>query len=207
MVYRLANHSVKSLLHLEKEGYLHDLGWARSFSEKKPIDAGGNPLPWNTYSYIDFISQRLLEDYKIFEYGAGYSTLFYSIQVHNIFAVEHNAKWFDELNNLIDKERVKLFQENDEEQFAAFPLSLDTKFEIVIVDGIVRNACVRCGVSALSSSGVLILDDTDRPEYIESVKFLKENGFKVIEFTGLSPGSRYKKSTSVFYRQNNILGI
>ena len=43
-----------------------------------PIDKNSNPLPWVTYGFIDFISERLNKSIDVFEYGSGNSTLWYA---------------------------------------------------------------------------------------------------------------------------------
>jgi hypothetical protein len=59
----------------------------------------------------------------------------------------------------------------------------------------------------LSSEGVIVFDDTDRSDYDPAYSFLKEYGFKRLDFVGLSPGSFHENSTSVFYREVNVFKI
>ncbi len=66
------------LLSLKNNGYLKNIGWLNSEITGFPVDKDNNPLPWCTYSYIQFITPYLSKDKKIFEYGAGYSTLYYA---------------------------------------------------------------------------------------------------------------------------------
>jgi hypothetical protein len=59
----------------------------------------------------------------------------------------------------------------------------------------------------LSDRGVVVLDDSEREHYAEAIKFFKNNGFRELSFSGVSPGLFYLKSTSVFYKDSNCLGI
>ena len=65
---------LKMLLSMNSSGYLKDIGWINSFSRGMPLDYVNNPIPWTTYSFIGFISNRLNSNMEIFEYGSGNST-------------------------------------------------------------------------------------------------------------------------------------
>ena len=87
------------------------------------------------------------------------------------------------------------------------PVKLEEKFDIIIVDGRDRVNCCKQAVEALTESGVVVLDDSERTGYWEGIDFLLKNGFKQLSFSGISPGLFYLKSTSVFYKTNNCLSI
>src|SRR5690606_22979284 len=87
------------------------------------------------------------------------------------------------------------------------PLTLNEKFNIIIVDGRDRvNCCKQC-LNALTDDGVVVLDNTEREHYNEAISFFLERGFKHIPFTGIPPGVFITTSTSLFYRSNNCLGV
>ena len=69
---------LKSLLSFNHKGYLKDIGWFKAFDTRSPVDQFGDPIPWVTYSFIDFISGRLNKQHAIFEFGSGNSTFFYA---------------------------------------------------------------------------------------------------------------------------------
>jgi hypothetical protein len=52
-----------------------------------------------------------------------------------------------------------------------------------------------------------VLDDSERDFYAPGIAFLKKQGFKELAFSGISPGLFYYKTTSVFYKIDNCLGI
>jgi hypothetical protein len=49
--------------------------------------------------------------------------------------------------------------------YVGFPRSLGLKFEFVLVDGRARNFCIVEGLDLLTSRGVLVLHDAQRPEH------------------------------------------
>jgi hypothetical protein len=199
---------LKALLSYGHKGYLNSIGWFTAFDEKKAVDAVGNPLPWVTYSFIDFIKNRINKSQAIFEYGSGSSTLFYAKKAGSVTSVEHDKTWFENVKNtsLANAEMIFCQLETDGE-YAKKASLLNKKFDIIIVDGRDRVNCCKYSINALTDAGVIVLDDSERPEYQPARDFLTQNGFKELSFSGISPGLFYEKATSVFYRVNNCLDI
>lgn len=50
---------IKGLLSLAFKGYFVETGWTNSYLKKESLDPNGNPIPWLTYSFLDFIDGRL----------------------------------------------------------------------------------------------------------------------------------------------------
>lgn len=199
---------LNALLSYGHKGYLASIGWFTAFDTHQAVDANGAPLPWVTYSFIDFIKTRLTKELSIFEYGSGNSTLFYAHFVKRVVSVEHDEAWYHKI--------VKEKADNAEMIFTALEKGgeyskkaslLGEAFDVIIVDGRDRVNCCKNSVAALSNRGVLVLDDAEREFYQEARTFLIEKGFKELPFTGISPGLFYNKTTSVFYRETNCLGI
>ena len=86
-------------------------------------------------------------------------------------------------------------------------VSTNRKFAIIIVDGRDRVNCILNSTSSISQDGVLILDDSEREEYQNGVIHLKQLGYNELDFWGIAPGIFYNKCTSIFYKDNNCLGI
>jgi hypothetical protein len=79
--------------------YLNQTGWISSHQHVAPIGPENNPAPWLNYSFVEFITKRLPEDSTMFEYGAGFSTLYFSKHMKNITSVEHDSGWVIEVTN------------------------------------------------------------------------------------------------------------
>lgn len=199
---------LKALLSFGVKGYLAEIGWFRAFETKSAIDENGNPIPWVTYSFIDFIKDRLSSSHSVFEFGSGNSTLFYAKYSGKVVSVEHDKEWYQKIvsSKPANSEMIlETLEPNGE--YCRKPLRLEQKFDIIIVDGRDRVNCCKQSIEALSESGVVVLDDSERQEYTEAIAFFISNGYKHLPFSGISPGLFYKKSTSVFYRANNCLGL
>lgn len=197
-----------ALLSLRHSGYLMDIGWFNAFKSKKPVDNENNPIPWLTYSFISFISPRLNKKLNVFEYGSGSSTLYFSKLVERVISVEHAKFWYEKIKNN-SPENVKLFYYpvSEENSYVNCIHEQGVKFNIVLIDAVRRVECLTNCIKSLEDNGVIILDDSERVEYKPGTDFLLKNGFKRLDFWGISPGYLYHKSTSVFYKEKNCLDI
>lgn len=199
---------LRALLFSRHNGYLVDTGWNKSFLSKEPLDKNGEPIPWLSYPFISFFSERLNNNMLLFEYGSGNSTIYYSQRVKKVVAVEHNKVWFDKIKNRLNKNAEIMFKEiNEDGDYCRTIKTTNVKFNIVIIDAEDRVNCIKHCQDNLTEDGVIILDDSDREEYSGGIKFLFEKRFQQITFWGIAPGSFHTKSTTVFYRRNNCLNI
>ena len=199
---------LNALLSYGHKGYLATIGWFTAFDTHQAVDQLGNPLPWVTYSFIDFIKTRLNKELTIFEYGSGNSTLFYAKRVKRVVSVEHDEAWFNKIAQEKAKNAEMIFTALEKGgEYSKKAILLDEKFDLIIVDGRDRVNCCKNSVDALTPNGVLVLDDSEREIYQEARDFLMAKGFKELPFTGISPGLFYNKTTSIFYKADNCLAI
>lgn len=196
------------LYSLKRTGPLLEDGWFRSYREGAPVDASGAPLPWITYPAIEFIKRRVQSTMSVFEYGSGGSTIWWSNHVGEVISVEHDRAWFAKVRESLHSRAT--ISQIDLEYGGAYCkaiLKYQSRFDIVVVDGRDRVNCLKNCLAALKPSGVVILDNSERPEYAEGLNFMCANGFRHIEFVGLSPIVNMKSETTIFYRSDNALGI
>ncbi len=199
---------LKTLLSFNHKGYLNDIGWFNAFDSQSPVDEDNNPIPWVTYSFIDFIKTRLKHQHTVFEFGSGNSTFFYAKYAGIVVSVEHDKEWYDKIINTKPENAELIYCELVRDgDYCRVPLKLEETFDIIIVDGRDRVNCCKQAIHAVSEKGVIVLDDSEREFYKEGINFLVKKGFKELAFTGISPGLFYRKATSVFYRPDNCLSI
>lgn len=199
---------LKSLLSFGVKGYLTEIGWFRAFNSHSPVGSDGEPIPWVTYSFIDFIADRIKKEHTVFEFGSGNSTRYYAKRAKKVVSVEHDKEWFEKISSGKPSNSEMVFCELESNgKYSKMPASMDQKFDIIIVDGRDRVNCCYHSLSALSDTGVVVLDDSERSKYNDARTFLLKEGFKELSFSGISPGLFYRKSTSVFYKAANCLGI
>lgn len=207
-IFKLNGKIFSALLSQMHSGYLKDEGWFDSFNQKISVDKNGQPVPWAAYPYIDFIGERLNNGMRLFEFGSGNSTLYYAKHVGEVVSVEHNIEWFNRIKDQVPGNvsiNYKKFTENGE--YCRISAILKQTFHIIIIDGPDRNNCIINSTKNLTDDGVIILDDSERKEYQEGVIFLRNSQYRQIDFWGIAPGILFRKCTSIFYRNNNCLGI
>lgn len=208
-IFELISNSdiLTALISQKYSGYLLDIGWFNSFKLKRSVDKNNNPIPWTTYPFIDFINEININNLSVFEYGSGNSTLYWSKRVKKVDSLEHNKEWYEILNkNKPNNVSLHLVQDN-KDVYPAFIKTLNTKYDMIFVDAIFRNECVEFAINNLTENGILILDDSERPEYLTGIKLLEENNFKKLNFWGIAPSILFKKCTTIFYKSENCLGI
>jgi hypothetical protein len=198
---------LNALISFRHSGYLVETGWMESFKMKEPVTFDFEPLPWMTYSFIKFIESRLTDQFEIFEYGCGNSTSFFAPKIKSIMSVEHNEQWFKKIGKKLPANCNLLWREFPSEKYSQACKETGKKYDIVIDDAMDRVKVIYNSLNSLKESGVFVLDDSERTEYYDGIKFLLENDYKKIDFWGLAPGISYNKCTTIFYKKENCLKI
>jgi hypothetical protein len=192
----------------DQHSYLYLTGWMQSLKERKPIDNNGNPIPWMNFPAVRLLEERLTHDLNLFEFGSGYSTLFYASRVRTVTSVEYDEKWFDVVKLKAPGNVKLMFKEKDiDGDYCRVIGSTEDQYDVVIVDGRDRVNCVKQSVSALSPRGVIVLDDSQRDKYQEGIEFAKRNGFRALNLEGLKATGAGIDRTTIFYREENCLDI
>lgn len=195
-------------LQLILKSELKENGWFNSFNKKMSVDRNGQPLPWNTYSYIKFIEPRLKNDFDVFEYGSGNSTIWYAKRIGTIKSVENDKDWYNLISKTLPANAELIYRElSYGGDYCKEINKADKKYHIVIIDGRDRNNCLLNAENNLTEDGVIIFDNSESEEYQESVSEFQKKEFKRIDFIGMLPVVAHGSCTTIFYRKNNCLGI
>lgn len=197
---------LKILYSLKVKGYLYERGWMSSAVLGRPVDKSGNPIPWVTLSFLDFIEPRLRADFRIFEYGSGNSSIYYGRRVQRVVSVESSEEWFSFVKSKVPP-NVCITLKKDLNEYVAHSAEYYGEFDLIVIDGLNRYDCLKPSLQSLKQDGVIVLDNSNRIEYKNIYQFLNEKGFKWIDFWGLAPGSSKNNCTTLFYRQTNCLGV
>ena len=155
----------KNLIYNENS-FLYETGWINSSGEAKPVDKYNSYVPWMNYQFIDFITERLTNEMDLYEYGSGYSTVYWCHRVNSVTCVEHIKEWF----NFIDSKKPDnchlIFSDDLENMgYAKSCLTTNIEYDVIIVDGRNRVECIEYALLSLKNNGVIILDDSQRARY------------------------------------------
>ena len=196
-----------SLVSFRSFGYLLESGWFESFKSGEPVDAELKPIPWFTYSAIDFLKDKLNSNLNILEFGSGNSTLFFAERVKKVISFEHNKDWHQKILKKIPANAELAITSSLTARDYLKPLAEELRFDVIIVDGLFRNECITGSLEHLSETGVIILDDSEREEYNEGIAFLIQSGLRQLKFSGIAPGIFFRKCTTIFYKDQNCMNI
>ncbi len=129
---------------LRKKSYLHTTGWVESLKRGYPCDFEGSEIPWMNYPVINILKERLNKNLSLFEFGSGYSTLFYEKLVRDVTSVEYDRDWFYLIKEKTSENVSLLHREKDIDGIYCRAIGeFDKKFDVVIVDGRDRVNCVK----------------------------------------------------------------
>ena len=180
------------------------LGHKKSFDTQKPISAGGEPFPWFTYPAIEYLKQLDFRDLIILEWGIGNSTKFFASRCKEIYTIEHNENWFTLIKEELPSNAKPILV--TEEDYVLMAVKTNQKFDLIIIDGIKRDECIKAAKQLLKQSGIIIFDNSDRnPELCE---ILRNQHFLQVDFHGFGPINLYSWTTTIFFsRESNIQPI
>lgn len=191
---------------LLRKGPLLEDGWFRSFDEGVPVDASGAPLPFLNYPVISFLAGRARPDMRVFEYGSGFSTLWWASRVAEVVACEHNAAWHERISAQAPG-NASIVHVPLDAGYSSYAARFPGRFDILVIDGRNRVECARNSLECLTPTGVVIWDDIQREKYREGSCLLLSRGFKRLDFEGLVPSLNERGYTAVFYRPGNCLSL
>lgn len=157
-------------------------------------------LPWLSCPVIEHLETRLRPDDRVFEYGGGGSTIWLAERVRHVITVEHDPEWYIHIGrelrkagkvncNLLlrypdsDAPRPVLsappgtdygssYGGNFEKYVQIIELFPLDSFDLVLIDGRSRPACLIHAIDKVRPGGMLILDDSDRPRYQDAAALL-----------------------------------
>lgn len=179
---------------------------ARSIDEKVCEDKDGHPIPWYTYPAIEYLSQFDYSAKKIFEYGCGYSSLFWARRAEAVVSIEDNPTYFAKWQEIFKEPNLDIRWRDEGEIYENAIFENDTLYDVIVVDGKRRVECSAAAVKKLAPGGMIILDDSDRintsQEYVQSVAALKSADLIQVDFYGFCPMNNYTKTTSLFLRRD-----
>ncbi len=194
------------LYHLSRLTALDEWGWYESIAKRFPCDKDGEPVPWMSYPAVALLGAKAAADWDVFEYGAGYSTLWWGKRCRTVVSCEHDATWCKLLSRQLPG-NCSLISLPLDERYPDAARRSGRMYDVVVVDGRKRVRSALAAVGSLKERGVLVWDDTERPYYQDGLSKLTAEGFRRIDLVGMSPLIMAPKHTSILYRDGNLLGL
>jgi predicted O-methyltransferase YrrM len=144
-------------------------------NEWQIIDRNGYVMPWYSDRFLRELNTWDVSAWRVLEYGAGYSTLWWASRARQVLAVEHDEAWVGPVNEGLQNCQLSIVNcQLPEERggvvvqcpagsgFARAADQWPGEFDCCIVDGAEpRHECLAYAVGRLKAGGVLILDNTE----------------------------------------------
>jgi hypothetical protein len=173
------------------------LGQWRSIRAGLPLAADGTPLPWYTYPAIEYLSQFDFSACRVFEFGAGNSSLYWGRRALEVVTVENDPEWADRVRAELRAGQSLLLRERRDEYVGALEEQRGA-FDVIAIDGRWRQACASISAGKMRDGGFILLDNSDK--FPEAADALRRQGLFEVDFSGFGPVNNYPWTTSMFLR-------
>lgn len=205
--YNFVYQNAMQLNKIMTKSVLAKKGWFTSVEKLECVDFDNKSIPWYTYSSIDFLKKRIKNKVNVFEYGCGNSTIWWSERAQAVYSVEDDQEWHSKVSNKVKGNVTVNLAKSDTDYIHEIKNS-GKCFDVICIDGTYRNECASVCLDYLTNDGIIIFDNSDWEHlFSKGINFLKDKGFKQLEFYGMGPINDYEWGTSIFYRKENILGL
>jgi hypothetical protein len=129
----------------------------RSMRTGMSISPKGEPQPWYTFPAIDYLAGLDFSRKRVFEYGSGNSSIWWSQRCLELTAIENDRKFFDWMNS---RGKLKARYVCDE-VMRHYVERLNSPQDVIIIDGADREECAKRALGFLAPGGMVILDNSD----------------------------------------------
>jgi hypothetical protein len=196
--------------------------WGRSLFAIYDIDRMvGLDLPWWTFEAIDRVDAFLKArpSARVFEYGSGASTVWLGKRAAEVITVEHDASWSPVVAAQVasmPNVRLRLIPPDAadsfnpaygstkpgwrDKSFEAYVKAIDSEtgqFDVIVIDGRARVACLEHAAGRLAPGGIIVFDNSKRAPYVAAIK---RSGMSNTVFAGLTACLPYPDATTLLYQ-------
>jgi hypothetical protein len=184
----------------------HDtIAWIRSMlSRRRPLSYA---QPWLTFDAMRAIRDRLPLAARVYEFGAGNSTIYWARHATTVASVESDARWLQLLAIKLAAcglRNVKMVAATDKRNYVdsihEWP---DDYFDLVVVDGDFRPDCVIASIRHLKHGGILVVDNTDWHWFRSKPLAGIPETWKKLVYPGYAPMIGHKSETTLFVRNDS----
>lgn len=157
-------------------------------------------LPWwnvaATREVAEFLRRR--PNARVFEYGAGASTIWLARHSASVVSVEHHAEWYQRLSKEVARyPNIELrHRELYGDAYIGAIDAEDDPFDLIVVDGRRRTECLTRAIPHLAPGGIILFDDSGRRRYRTAIA---KCGLKERRYFGRSFCVPYPDFTSILY--------
>ena len=153
--------------------------------------------PWLVYPATSYIG-RFAPGKRVFEFGSGMSSIWFSDRCREVISVEHDPGWYASISaQAKERKNLTVIHASSKEDYLGAILRAGGRFDLILVDGRYRKDCVEMVRSFLSPNGLIVIDNTDAdPELSKTIEKAFCDG-TIRKFRGYAPGILHPNETTV----------
>ncbi|HEY1134239.1 MAG TPA: class I SAM-dependent methyltransferase [Nocardioides sp.] len=173
--------------------------WVRSWLSIYDLDElVRHDVPWWTFASADRVEEFLRgrPDARALEWGSGASTVWLAARCGEVVSIEHDVDWAASMRPVLPANaelrvvpptdaRTKLtrdvvpsakagFADLDFSDYVAEIDRVPGLFDLVVVDGRAREACLDRAVDRVAPGGIVVVDNVDRERYRDAIARVEE---------------------------------
>jgi predicted O-methyltransferase YrrM len=121
--------------------------------------------PWLGYRAVCYLDRLIQRDWDILEFGSGMSSLFFAQRCRHLVSVESDPDWFAQMQKEFERRSVRNvdYRFRAAADYVKHPDLPAGTFDLVIVDGLVRDQAAVVAVEKVKPGGYVFFDNSDVP--------------------------------------------
>ncbi len=193
--------------------------WLRSlFAIYDLEDMAALDLPWWTLAAVketdEFLKRR--GSARVFEYGSGASTVWLARRAASVVSVEHDPDWHRAISRMLAAQanaRIELVEADPSpvpgyvsekegwkgRSFHNYASAIDDEggpFDLIVVDGRARAACLTHALKHLAPGGMILFDNSGRERYRSAIE---ASGLPAQAYRGMTACLPYPDETTLLH--------
>lgn len=197
--------------------------WVRSWFSIHDLDGLlEHDVPWWTFEASDEVDRFLADrpGARVLEWGSGASTVWLARRCRRVDSIEHDVAWAESMRRVLPDNvvlhvvppvdaRTRLtrdvvgsakrgFEGLDFAAYVAQARRIPGDFDLIVIDGRAREACLRAALGRLAPGGTVVLDNVERERYrIAITESCAHHDVSVTWTRGRTPTLPYATSTAL----------
>lgn len=122
----------------------------------------GLVCPWYTLPTLQWLKQQDIKRWDVFEYGAGYSTIWWRLNCYSILSVDHDKNWAKAMD--------ACFYSKQDDYVTLPGLMMESTqnemgFDCIVIDGVWRKECLEYSIDLVAHGGYVIIDNWAQEDF------------------------------------------
>ncbi len=170
-------------------------------------------VPWWSFPAIVAVEKWLAgrESVRAFEYGSGASTAWLARRCRHVVSAEHDAGFLHAIAPVIARDNIELRLAEPEPSpsplavsgrkgfahcdFSAYVNMIgDARYDLIVIDGRARVACLERALHQLAHGGVIVFDNSNRRRYADALARVQ---LPLRRYRGWAPALPYRSETTL----------